>query len=68
MAWEFSRIEPHDTTTHRRAAAGVEQEVGGVGGDGRLVGDWPVAQRHADNGGHVGLCAKDVDGDSSGFA
>lgn len=68
MAWQFSSTEEHDTTSHRRAAAGVEEEIGGVGGNGRLVGDWPVAQRHAHDGRHVGLSAKDVDGDSSGFA
>lgn len=54
--------------SYRHAAAGVEKEVGGVGGDRRLVGDRPVAQRHADDGGHVGFCAKDVDGDPGRLA
>lgn len=68
VAWQFSSTELRNTTSHRRAAAGVEEEVGGVGGNGRLVGDWPVAQCHAHDGRHVGLRAKDVDGDSGGFA
>lgn len=50
------------------AAAGVEEEVGSVRGDGRLVGDWPVTQRHANDGRHVCLRAKDVDGDPGGLA
>lgn len=54
--------------SYRCAAAGVEEEVGSVGSNRRLVGDWSVAQRHADNGSHVGFCAKDVDGDPSGLA
>lgn len=54
--------------SYRCAAAGVEQEVGGVDSNGRLVGDWPVAQSHADDGGHVSFCAKDMDGDPSGLA
>ena len=53
---------------YRCAAAGVEQEVGGVGRNRRLVRDWPVAQCHANNGCHVGFCAKDVNGDPSGLA
>lgn len=39
-----------------------------MGGNRRLVGDWPVAQCHAHDSRHVGLSAKDVDGDSSSFA
>ena len=54
--------------SYRCAAAGVEEEVGSVGSNRRLVGDWPVAQCHADNGSHVSFCAKDVDGDPSGLA
>lgn len=50
------------------AAAGVEKEVGRVGSGRRLVGDCPVAQRHADNGSHVSFCAKDMEGDPSGLA
>lgn len=52
---------------HRGAAAGIEEEVGGVGGGGRLVGDGPVAQCHAHDGSHVGLRAKHVDGDPCGL-
>lgn len=54
--------------SYRCAAARVEEEVGSVGSNRRLVGDWPVAQCHANNGSHVGFCAKDVDGDPSGLA
>lgn len=32
-----------------------------------LIGDGPVAQGHADNGRHMSLGAKHVDGDSSGL-
>lgn len=53
--------------THRRAAAGVEEEVGGVGCGRRLVGDRPMAERHAHNRSHVSLRAKDMDGDPSGL-
>lgn len=53
--------------THRGAAAGIEQEVGGVGCGRRLVGDRPVAQRHPHDRRHVGLRAKDVDGDPRGL-
>lgn len=59
---------PHrPSRTHRRAAAGVEEEVGGVGCSRRLVGDRPVAQCHAHNGSHVSLRAKDMDGDPCGL-
>lgn len=54
--------------SYRCAAAGVEEKVGSVGSNRRLVGDWPVAQRHADDGGHVSFCTKDVDGDPGGLA
>ncbi len=54
--------------SYRCAAAGVEEEVGSVGSNWGLVWDWPVAQRHANNGSHVSFCAKDVDGDPSGLA
>lgn len=50
------------------AAAGVEEEVGSVRSDGGLVGDRPVTQRHANDGRHVCLRAKDVDGDPGGLA
>lgn len=53
--------------SYRLAAAGVEQEVGGVGSNRRLVGDWPVAQGHANNGRHVSFCAKHMNGDPCGF-
>lgn len=54
--------------SYRCAAAGVEEEVGSVGSNRRLVGDWSVAQSHANNGSHVSLCAKNMDGDPSGFS
>lgn len=54
--------------SYRCAAAGVEEKVGSVGSNRRLVGDWPVAQSHANNGSHVGLCAKHMDGDPSGLS
>lgn len=54
--------------SYRCAAAGVEEKVGSVGSNRRLVGDWPVAQCHANDGGHVSFCAKDVDGDPGGLA
>lgn len=53
--------------THRGAAAGVEEEVGGVSRGRRLVGDGPVAERHAHDRRHVRLRAKDVDGDPGGL-
>ncbi len=54
--------------SYRCAAAGVEEEVGSVGSNRGLVGDWPVAQRHTNDGSHVSLSAEDVDGDPSGLA
>lgn len=54
--------------SYRCAAARVEEEVGSVGSNRRLVGDWSVAQRHADNGSHVSLGAKNMDGDPSGLS
>lgn len=51
--------------THRRAAAGIEEEVGGVGCSRWLVGDRPMAKSHAHNRSHVSLRAKDMDGDPS---
>ena len=54
------------TDTHR-GTAGVEQEVGGVRSHGGLIGDWLVAQRHADDGSHVGLGTEDVDGNAGGL-
>lgn len=54
--------------SYRCAAAGVEEKVGSVGSNRRLVGDWSVAQSHANNGSHVSLCAKYMDGDPSGLS
>lgn len=54
--------------TYRCAATGVEKKVGSMGSNRRLVGDWPMAQCHANNGGHVSFCAKHMDGDPGGFA
>lgn len=54
--------------SYRCAAAGVEEKVGSVGSNGRLVGDWSVAQSHANNGSHVSFCAKNMDGDPSGLS
>lgn len=54
--------------TYCDAATGVEQEVCRVGGYRGLVGDWPVAERHANDGGHVSLCAEDVNGDAGSLA
>lgn len=54
--------------SYRCAAAGVEEKVGSVGCNRRLVGNWPVAQCHANNGSHVSFCAKDMNGDPSGLA
>lgn len=54
--------------SYRCAAAGVEEKVGSVGSNRRLVGDWSVAQSHANNGSHVCFCAKDMDGDPSGLS
>lgn len=51
--------------THRRAAAGVEEEVGSVSCGRRLVRDRPMAERHPHNCSHVSLGAKDMDGDPS---
>lgn len=53
---------------HRSTATRVEQEVGRVGGGRGLIGDWAMSKRHADNGGHVSLCAEHVDGNSSGLS
>ena len=53
--------------TYHRVAAGIEKEVGGVGVHRGLVRDWSVAQRHANDGRHVGLCSKNMDGDSGRF-
>lgn len=53
--------------THRGAAAGIEEEVSGVGCSRRLVGDGSMAERHAHNRSHVSLRAKDMDGDPSGL-
>lgn len=53
--------------SYRCAAAGVEEKVGSVGGNGRLVGDGSVAQRHANNGSHVSFSAKYMDGDPGGL-
>ena len=55
------------TQTYNSIVAGVQEEVGGVGCHGRLVRYWSMAQCHANDGCHVGLCAKDVDGDTSGL-
>ena len=38
-----------------------------MGSHGRLVRYWSMAQCHANDGCHVGLCAKDMDGDTSGL-
>lgn len=54
--------------SYRCAAACVEEEVGSVGGNRRLVGDWPVTQCHANDGSHVCFCAKDVDRDPGGLS
>lgn len=54
--------------SYRCAAVGVEEEVGSVGSNRRQVGNWPVAQRHANNGSHVGFCAKDMNWDASGLS
>ena len=56
------------TKTHRRVATGVQQEIGGMGSDAWLSGNWPMAQSHSNDGSHVGLSAKDMDGDACGFA
>lgn len=58
---------PWELLSYRCAATGVEEKVGGVGGNRRLVGDWAVAQSHAHNGSHVGFGAKYMDGDPSGL-
>ena len=44
------------------------QEVGGVGVGWRLIGDWPMAQRHANDGCHVSLGPKHMDGNASGLS
>lgn len=54
--------------SYRYAAAGVEEEVGSVGSHRRQVGNRPVAQCHANNGSHVGFCAKDMNWDTSGLS
>lgn len=54
--------------SYRCAAAGVEEKVGSVGSNRRLVGDWSVAQGHANNGSHVSFSAKHMDGDPSGLS
>jgi len=38
-----------------------------VGGNRGLGGDRSVAHRHADDGGHVGFGAEDVNGDAGGL-
>lgn len=53
--------------SYRCTPTGVEQEVGSVGSNRRLVGDWSVPQRHANDGGHVSLGAEDVNGDAGGL-
>lgn len=58
---------PRGEGAHRGAATGVEEEVGSVGCSRGLVGDGPVAQGHAHDRSHVGLCAKHVDGDPCGL-
>lgn len=68
-----SILTNHVTTSslcraYRRAAAGVQEEVGCVGSDGGLGGDGPVTQSHANDGSHVGLCAKDMNWDPGGFS
>lgn len=54
--------------SYRCAAARIEEKVGGVGSNGRLIGNWPVTQSHANNGSHVRFCAKDMNRDSGGFS
>lgn len=60
-------LQQRKAGTYRSAPAGVEEEVGGVGRCGRLIGDGPMAQGHAHDGRHVSLGAKDVNGDPGGL-
>lgn len=60
LSWEL--------VSYRCAATGVEEKVGSVGSNGRLVGDRPVAQSHANDGSHVCFCAKYMDGDAGGLS
>lgn len=54
--------------THFDAVAGVQEEVGGVGVHGGLVGDRSVAQGHPHDGRHVGFGSEHVDGNTRGLS
>ena len=54
--------------SYRCAAVGIQEEVGSVGSNRRLVGDWPVTQSHANNGSHVGFSAENMNRDPSGLS
>lgn len=54
--------------THHSTGTWIKQEVGSVGGNRRLIRDWTMTKRHANNGGHVSLCAEYVDGNPSGLS
>lgn len=62
------RNKPRSSSYRCAAAAGVQEEVGRVSSNRGLGGDRPVTQSHADDGSHVGFCAKNVNWDPGGFS
>lgn len=54
--------------TYSCIRAGVQQEIGSVRCRWRLIGNWPMTQRHANNSSHVSLRAENVDGNSSSLS